>query len=79
VRKVLPILSLLFRGLIENWWVYIVGKKTGLYVGITTDLENRMRQHGQPAPYTLRASFRKLTPSKEKERSKVGVERRNWS
>ena len=34
----------------DNWWVYIVEKKTGLYVGITTDLENRMRQHGQPAP-----------------------------
>jgi predicted GIY-YIG superfamily endonuclease len=34
----------------DNWWVYIVEKKTGLYVGITTDLENRMRQHGQSAP-----------------------------
>jgi predicted GIY-YIG superfamily endonuclease len=32
----------------DNWWVYIVEKKTGLYVGITTDLENRMRQHGHP-------------------------------
>jgi len=34
----------------DNWWVYIVEKKTGLYVGITTDLENRMRQHRQLAP-----------------------------
>ena len=34
----------------DKWWVYIVEKKTGLYVGVTTDLENRMRQHGQPAP-----------------------------
>jgi predicted GIY-YIG superfamily endonuclease len=34
----------------DNWWVYIFEKKTGLYVGITTDLENRMRQHRQPAP-----------------------------
>jgi len=34
----------------DNWWVYMVEKKTGLYVGITTDLENRMRQHGQLAP-----------------------------
>jgi len=32
----------------NDWWVYIVEKKTGLYVGVTTDLENRMRQHGQP-------------------------------
>jgi len=34
----------------DNWWVYIIEKKTGLYVGITTNLENRMRQHGQLAP-----------------------------
>jgi putative endonuclease len=34
----------------DNWWVYIVEKKTGLYVGITTNLENRMRQHDQPVP-----------------------------
>ena len=34
----------------DNWWVYIVEKKTGLYVGITTDLENRMRQHGRSIP-----------------------------
>ena len=32
----------------DNWRVYIIEKKTGLYVGITTDLENRIRQHGQP-------------------------------
>jgi predicted GIY-YIG superfamily endonuclease len=34
----------------DNWWVYIIEKKKGLYVGITTDLENRIRQHGQLAP-----------------------------
>jgi predicted GIY-YIG superfamily endonuclease len=34
----------------DKWWVYIVEKKTGLYVGLTTDLENRMRQHGQRIP-----------------------------
>jgi putative endonuclease len=34
----------------ENWWVYIVEKKTELYVGVTTDLENRMKQHAQPTP-----------------------------
>jgi putative endonuclease len=34
----------------DNWWVYIVEKKSGLYVGITTDLENRMRQHGHSSP-----------------------------
>ena len=34
----------------DNWWVYIIQKETKLYVGITTDLENRMRQHGQRIP-----------------------------
>jgi predicted GIY-YIG superfamily endonuclease len=33
-----------------NWFVYIIARKGKLYVGITTDLENRMRQHRQPAP-----------------------------
>jgi predicted GIY-YIG superfamily endonuclease len=36
----------------DNWWVYIIQKETKLYVGITTDLENRVRQHGRPnSPY----------------------------
>jgi len=30
----------------DNWWVYIVEKMGKLYVGVTTDLENRMLQHG---------------------------------
>jgi len=30
------------------WWVYIIEKKGKFYVGITTDLVNRMRQHGNP-------------------------------
>lgn len=36
----------------DNWWVYIIEKKTKLYVGITTNVKNRMRQHGHPdSPY----------------------------
>ena len=36
----------------DSWWVYIIEKKAKLYVGITTDLENRMRQHKHPdSPY----------------------------
>jgi predicted GIY-YIG superfamily endonuclease len=31
-----------------TWWVYIVVKNGKLYAGITTDMENRMRQHGNP-------------------------------
>ena len=32
----------------NTWWVYIVEKRKRLYVGITTDLANRMRQHENP-------------------------------
>jgi len=49
-RGVLSIVGLLYGGYMDNWWVYIIEKKTGLSIGIATDLENRMRQHGQPAP-----------------------------
>jgi len=48
MKEVLPLLSLLCGGLMDNWWVYIIQKETKLYVGITTDLENRMRQHEHP-------------------------------
>jgi predicted GIY-YIG superfamily endonuclease len=34
----------------SNWFVYIIEKQNKLYVGITTDLDNRMRQHKQTAP-----------------------------
>jgi putative endonuclease len=34
----------------NNWFVYIVEKREKLYVGITTDLENRMRQHAVQEP-----------------------------
>jgi len=34
----------------ETWWVYIVEKGDKLYVGITTDVANRMRQHGVNSP-----------------------------
>ena len=31
-----------------DWLVYIVDKNGKLYVGITTDIDNRLRQHGNP-------------------------------
>ena len=34
----------------SNWFVYIIDRRGKLYVGITTDLDNRMRQHGEAAP-----------------------------
>jgi predicted GIY-YIG superfamily endonuclease len=30
----------------NDWYVYIIDKKGKLYVGVSTDLENRLRQHG---------------------------------
>lgn len=30
------------------WYVYICNKRNKLYTGITTDLNNRMRQHSGP-------------------------------
>ena len=38
------------RSSMNNWFIYIVEKKEKLYVGVTTDLDNRMRQHRQAAP-----------------------------
>ena len=34
----------------DNRAVYMVDKKGRLYVGVTTDLENRMCQHGSAKP-----------------------------
>jgi predicted GIY-YIG superfamily endonuclease len=34
----------------NNWFVYIIERKGKLYVGVTTDLDNRLRQHGKAAP-----------------------------
>jgi predicted GIY-YIG superfamily endonuclease len=60
---------------VDNWWVYIVEKKTGLYVGITTDLENRMRQHGQPAPLYYEGPILK-TNALKRERTLKGWSRK---
>jgi len=35
---------------LDTWWVYIIDRDGRFYTGITTDLENRMRQHGRSAP-----------------------------
>jgi predicted GIY-YIG superfamily endonuclease len=34
----------------SNWFVYIIEKRGKLYVGITTDLPNRMSQHAVQMP-----------------------------
>jgi predicted GIY-YIG superfamily endonuclease len=32
----------------KYWYVYIVEKRKSLYVGMTSDIQNRLRQHGWP-------------------------------
>lgn len=32
----------------SQWYLYIIEKNNKLYTGITSDLENRLRQHGNP-------------------------------
>ncbi len=68
-------MSLLCGGLMDNWWVYIIEKRMQLYVGITTDLENRMRQHGQPAPLYYEGPISK-TDGLKRERMLKGWSRR---
>jgi predicted GIY-YIG superfamily endonuclease len=59
----------------NNWWVYIIEKKAKLYVGVTTDLENRMRQHGQAAPLYREGPLSKSDALK-RERSLKGWSRK---
>jgi putative endonuclease len=34
----------------NDWYVYVIDKEGKLYVGVTTDLEERMRQHRVAEP-----------------------------
>ncbi|MDF1527399.1 MAG: hypothetical protein RRA15_13700 [bacterium] len=34
--------------IMKDCYVYIVGKDDGMYVGMTSDLQNRLRQHSLP-------------------------------
>jgi putative endonuclease len=43
----------------DNWYVYIIDKQRKLYVGVTTDLQNRMRQHGVAKPLYFEGSMAK--------------------
>jgi len=51
----------------DNWYVYVINKIGKLYVGITTDLENRMRQHGGAKPLYYEGQCQKPRHSKERE------------
>ena len=50
------------------WYVYIINKKDFLYTGITTDLDNRMRQHGNARPlYVEEFQDKKIASKRERE------------
>ena len=57
----------------DNWFVYIIDKKGKLYVGITTDLKNRMRQHSVSEPLYLEG------PMPKKEALKRERNLKGWS
>ena len=54
----------------QNWWVYIVEKREKLYVGVTTDLPNRMRQHGVAKPLYQEGPLAKSEALKKERASK---------
>jgi putative endonuclease len=54
----------------DNWYVYIIDKKGKLYVGITTDLENRMRQHGVEKHLYKEGPFEKEAAAKRERQIK---------
>lgn len=49
------------------WWVYICEKRGGLYVGISTDLKNRMRQPRGTLLYRERYKTRVEAAIRERE------------
>ncbi len=32
----------------KRWYVYIINKNSSMYVGMTSDIQNRLRQHDWP-------------------------------
>jgi len=59
----------------DNGYVYIVDKKGKLYVGISTDLTYRMRQHGLMRPLYFEGPMTKAEALK-RERTLKGWSRR---
>jgi len=56
----------------KAWHLYIISKSDKYYTGITTDLKNRLCQHGNP-PLLYEETFSdKHQAAKEKEKLKVG-------
>jgi putative endonuclease len=58
----------------SDWYVYITDKKGKFYVGVTTDMENRMRQHGVERPLHFEGPMPK-TDALKRERTLKGWRR----
>jgi predicted GIY-YIG superfamily endonuclease len=58
----------------DNWYVYIIDEEGKLYVGVTMDLENRMRQHGVERPLHIEGPMPK-TDALKRERTLKGWRR----
>ncbi len=56
------------------WYLYICNKKDNLYTGITTDLDNRMRQHGH-AELLFSEKYQDKKDAAKKEREVKGWRR----
>lgn len=56
------------------WYLYIVEKNNKLYTGITTDVKNRLRQHGNP-PLLYKKSFKDKYQGAKREKEVKGWDR----
>jgi putative endonuclease len=55
----------------QNWWVYIIERRERFYVGVTTDLQNRIRQHGGPKILVKEGPFEKETAARREKQIKA--------
>jgi len=53
------------------WYLYIIEKREKYYTGITTDLENRLRQHGKP-PLLYKETFQNKHQAARREKQIKG-------
>jgi predicted GIY-YIG superfamily endonuclease len=68
---------------VSGWWLYICKKKGHFYVGITTNIKKRLKQHGSPELLYKEGPFEKqVAANREKQIKKWtrdGPEKRNRS
>lgn len=54
----------------SEWWLYICEKKGRFYIGITTNLKKRLKQHGSPKLLYKEGPFEKGTAAKRERQIK---------